>query len=114
MLTLPIISILAIITAGFIHEFGHWIVAKLFGFTLKFRFKFGKFYVPRFIWDMPETTNFKQRSIAVAGFLSEIGAACIGIIFIPSIFTIIYCIVTILHFLIYKFYAGDISDFNWF
>ena len=41
--------ILAILLAFFVHEGGHWMAARLFGKRLKFRFAWGRFYVPRLV-----------------------------------------------------------------
>ena len=62
----------AILTAFITHEGGHFLAALLLtGKVLKFRFAFGKLYVPRFTWTMPYTTRKEQRIIALAGFASE-------------------------------------------
>lgn len=113
MITIIIKTITAIILSGIIHEFGHWLSAKIFKQNLKFKFHKGKFGIPRFIWEMPNIARWKQRIIAMSGF---------GIEFLFSILVLlsfidfgIYLLVfTIIHFVTYKKYAGEISDFNWF
>ena len=101
----------AILTAFITHEGGHFLAALLLtGKVLKFRFAFGKLYVPRFTWTMPYTTRKKQRIIALAGFgLEIVVAAALSLIF----WTPVFASVSMLHLLLYRFYAGECSDFNW-
>ena len=103
----------AILTAFITHEGGHFLAALLLtGKGLKFRVAFGKFYVPRFIWNMPYTTRKKQRIIALAGFGTEF-IAMSALSFVLN--NPIYIITALLHFISYNFYATDTStDFKWF
>lgn len=93
-----------------IHEGGHYLAALLFGRRLKFRFAWGKYYVPRYIWDMPVLDRRKQRVIAAAGFGAE--ALMAGILaafgwpWMAGVF--------VAHFVAYPLYAGNASDFKWF
>lgn len=105
--------ILSILIAGVVHELGHFISAKIFGHTIKFKFAFGKFNVPRFVWFMPEIERWKQRIIAMAGFGLEILFSAIVLFTYPGFGTYLV-FVSLLHFVTYKFYAGDVSDFNYF
>ncbi len=108
--------VLAIVACLAVHEGGHFLLARVFGHTIAFRFEwgllFGKFPVPRFIWDMPEMEKWKQQIVAVAGFGLEfiVGTALFltGWDFAP-----IYGGVAAVHLIAYKFYAGEDSDFKW-
>ena len=104
----------SLIIAAIVHEFGHWIVAKLFGYSIKFRFDVGHLWfipIPRGIWDMPITSRKKQRIIALAGFGFEF-LISILLYFVSLKFTQIYLGVASLHLIVYRFYAGESSDFN--
>lgn len=93
-----------------IHEGGHYAAALSFGRRIRFRFAWGKFCVPRYIWDMPVLDWRKQRIIAAAGFGAEAVAAgilaALGWPWMGGVF--------VAHFVAYPFYAGDASDFKWF
>lgn len=93
-----------------IHESGHYVAAFCFGKRLRFRFAWGRFCVPRFVWDMPYMAYKKQRIVAAAGFASEAVAAgilaALGWPWMAGVF--------VAHFVAYPFYAGDASDFKWF
>ena len=93
-----------------VHEGGHWLAALCFGERIKFRFSFGKFYVPRFVWEMPYMDRWKEKVVAAAGFATE--GAVVGILaalgwpWMAGAF--------LLHFVAYPLYAGEASDFKWF
>ena len=98
-----------------IHEFGHWITAKIFGADIKFALEFGKLFgvipIPRGIWRMPEKFSKTQKKIvAIAGFGFEFIASLIAVLVFQYW---IMMIIFILHIGLYKFYAGDASDFQW-
>jgi hypothetical protein len=100
-------TILSILVAGFIHELGHYLAAKLFGKTIVFRRQ-----GVRFLWDMPEGLNAEQASVvALAGFSLEMLVALPLLIFFP-LQGIIYQSVVDVHFVAYHFYAGDNNDFS--
>lgn len=92
------------------HEGGHWLAARCFGRRIKFRFAWGKFYVPRYIWDMPQMERSKQRIVAAAGFGTEAVVAgvlaALGWPWMAGVF--------VAHFAAYPVYAGEASDFKWF
>lgn len=103
--------IISIITAGIVHEAGHYLVALLYGHRLKFRFSLGKLFsisVPRWVWYMPDDTPKHQRNIALAGFGLELISAMVVYIIYP-----IYAVVVVIHLLAYRFYAGEDSDLKW-
>ena len=61
-------------------ERGHWLAARFFGKQLRFRFAWGRFGVPRFIWDMPYffmNEGWKVKVIAAAGFGTELFTAVV-------------------------------------
>jgi len=95
---------------GVVHELGHYLAALYFGKVLRFRFSFGRFYVPRYIWNMPQMERWKQRVVAVSGFATEgfvAGALCGGgWPWMAGAFVV--------HLAAYPFYAGTASDFKWF
>lgn len=93
------------------HEFGHWSVAKYYGFDIKFRIEFSGI-IPRGIWTMPTTDTKKQKVIAIAGFGFEIFLAVLCMAIIP-IFGEYFIIVSLIHLGAYNYYAGDKNDFNW-
>lgn len=94
---------ISIILVPIIHELGHYIVAFLFGHKLKFKFSFGKYYVPRWVWEWPDVSKTKLRAICIAGFGLEMAL----IPFMPGP----YQAAAIAHFLAYPFYAGGNNDF---
>jgi len=87
-----------------IHELGHWLAARLFGASLRFRFEWGKYYVPRWTWRWPDVTKSQLRIICLAGFGVEIGL----IPFMPRA----YQVAAVIHFIAYPFYAGEKSDWK--
>lgn len=104
----------SLVSAAIIHEFGHWLIAKIFGYSIKFRLEISYlWFIPilRGIWNMPDTTKTKQRIIALAGFTFEFLATFL-FYFINNNLGITYLIVALIHLIAYKFYAGDKSDFN--
>ena len=108
---------LAVVAAGLIHEGGHAITALFFGHKIDFRLEWGKLWkipVPRGLWDMPEIERYKQRIIAMSGFGAEFLAAPIFYVAAPTTFALAYPVVALAHFVFYRFYAGEASDFNWF
>lgn len=92
-----------------IHKGGHYLAALYFGRKLKFRFAWGKFYVPRYIWDMPHLERSKQRIIAAAGFCAEAVVAgilaALGWPWMGGAF--------VAHFCLSPVYSVDASDFKW-
>lgn len=107
----------AVCLAGIVHEFGHFLMAKLHGHTIRFRFARGtipklKIVVPRFIWYMPEGLSpFNKKLVALAGFGLEFLFTIPLWFFKP--FGAIYLTVAMLHLISYPFYAGENSDFQW-
>lgn len=104
------VDIIIIVSALFCaHECGHFVPALFYGHVLKFRFAFGRFFVPRLVWDMPEEAERDERMlIAVCGFAYEFIAAC----WLSCIFWLVPLWVFAVHFLLYPYYAGECSDFN--
>ena len=95
-----------ILPAG-IHEAAHFVAALLTGNRLKFQFSFGKLGpipIPRYTWNWPSTTKEKLRFICQAGFGVELAL----VPFLPWQ----YQAAALIHFIIYPWYAGDVSDFN--
>ena len=105
----------AIITCAAVHEFGHWLTAKLFGESIKFYFAWGwlfnKIPVPRGIWTMPWRLSKTQKKIvALAGFGMEFFVAILLLVIFK------YCHMldfAVFHLMAYPFYSGDASDFKW-
>lgn len=97
-----------------IHEGGHYLAALYFGKKLKFRFMWGRFYVPRYVWTMPWMDYWKQRIVALAGFGMEFAFAAL-LLLIQQLrpFGACYTLVALLHLVAYPWYAGDTSDFKW-
>lgn len=93
----------------FSHEGGHYIAARCFGKHIKFRFAWGRFYVPRYIWNMPVMEYRKQRIVAAAGFGTEALVAAILAAFGWPWMAVCFAI----HFVAYPFYAGEANDFKW-
>jgi hypothetical protein len=107
--------ILACISCMIIHILGHYLTAWCFGNKLKFYIYhiniFNKIKIPRLCWCMPNLSNGKKAIIAWSGFLSEtLFAMSIMILFNSHLE---YGIFVIIHLLLYKHYAGNISDFNY-
>jgi len=109
------------IVAMVVHEGGHSFMARLYKRKLHFKLKFGKLFktipVPRGVWQMPFDISRKaQRNIAMAGFGTEFLVAAIFVIIPYTRVTILpyYGLVALLHLVLYKFYAGNDSDFRWF
>lgn len=102
----------AVLLCMLVHEGGHFLMAFAFGHRLKFRFEWGKWYVPRFVWGMPEIAPKRQALIAAAGFGAEfilvpfllLAAYRFGVVYLVAVFT---------HFIAYRSYAGEQSDFKW-
>lgn len=108
--------ITAIIAAFLIHEGGHYLAARFFGKKLRFWFAWGRFGVPRFVWDMPhffQCECWKAKVIAAAGFGAELLAA---VVFLAAWrgFGLWYAGVAMAHLAAYRWYAGKDSDFRWF
>lgn len=93
-----------------IHEGGHYLAALCFGKSIKFRFAWGRFYVPRYIWNMPVMEYRKQRIVAAAGFGTEALVSAILAAFGWPWMAVCFAV----HFVAYPFYAGEASDFKWF
>ena len=95
------------------------LVAKLFfNKSINFHFEYGNLfnfiYIPRGIWNMPNGLNRKQQKlIAGAGFTGEFIFGIILFMIYRS-FSYYYLLVALLHILLYNFYAGENSDFNFF
>ena len=107
---------IAILLAGAIHEGGHWLAARFFGHRLRFRFVWGRFGVPRFVWNMPyffPTEMWKAKVIAAAGFGTELFTAVV-LLAAWREFGLWYAGVAVAHLAAYRWYAGENSDFKWF
>lgn len=99
-----------------IHEGGHYLAARFFGKRLKFRFAWGRFGVPRFVWNMPYFfmgEGWKAKVIAAAGFVAELFAAVV-LLAAWHEFGLWYAGVAVAHLGAYRWYAGEASDFRWF
>lgn len=110
------IYILSPLIACIIHEGGHYLAARFFRKRLKFRFAWGRFGVPRFIWDMPifyQCEMWKAKVIAAAGFGAELFAAVV-LLAAWREFGLWYAGVAVGHLAAYRWYAGEASDFRWF
>ena len=94
----------SILLIPLIHELGHWLAARLFGASLRFRFEWGKYHVPRWTWDFPDVPKWKLRIICLAGFGLEFAL----IPFMPWQ----YQVAAVIHFAAYPWYAGETSDFK--
>ena len=108
--------VIAGIAACIIHEGGHYFAAAWFGHKLKFRFAWGRFGVPRFVWNMPyffPTEMWKAKVIAAAGFGAEFLAAVV-LLAAWHEFGLWYAGVAVAHLAAYRWYAGENSDFKWF
>lgn len=108
----------SVVMACFIHESGHYLIARLYGETIHFTFELGTLWgircVPRFIWYMPELFNLDQRrNVALAGFGFEF-AFVLPALLSDRLFGTIYFLVAIAHIGFYHLYAGESSDFYWF
>ena len=116
-----ILPLVVIVAAGVIHEGGHYLAALfLTGKKLRFRFSvgwlcYGKLPVPRFIWTMPWTPDvWRRKVIALSGFGLELLVSVVLMAVDPgSTFSRAYTLVALLHLALYKFYAGEASDFKW-
>lgn len=112
-----VINILLLIASAVVcmvaHEGGHYLCAKVFGQTISFKFKvsylWGKCPVPRFTWVMPDIEPRKQKAIALCGFALEfiVAGLCLVVGFSQA------AVIAFLHIFLYKYYAGEESDFNW-
>ena len=114
---------LAIALALLIHEMGHYIAAKLFGKTLKFKYgtakltikPFPTIHVPRFTADIPEAFTKTQHKIyALSGFGLELLVTALLFIFVNDTYLLrnYYISVTVLHLILYPKYAGESNDFT--
>lgn len=114
-----LVLVISIVLCCIIHEGSHYLVAKLFGKTIKFKFNTGKLFnvipIPRWTWQMPEMEEWKQRLTALAGFAVEELVAVIVALFVAPIydFALIFFAVAMLHLLAYNLYAGEANDFNY-
>ena len=98
---------LAVLIACVIHEGGHYLAARFFGKRLKFRFEWGRFCVPRFVWDMPhffQCEMWKAKVIAAAGFGAELFAA-VALLAAWRGFGVWYAGVAVAHLAAYWWYA---------
>ena len=110
------ILVITVLLAGTIHEGGHYLAARFFGKRLKFRFAWGRFGVPRFVWGMPifyQCEMWKAKVIAAAGFGAELFAAVV-LLAAWREFGRWYASVAVVHLIAYRWYAGEASDFKWF
>jgi len=108
--------LLAILLAWGVHEGGHYWAARFFDKRLRFRFAWGRFGVPRFVWEMPHffpTEMWKAKVIAAAGFGAELFAAVV-LLAAWHEFGRWYAGVPVAHLAAYRWYAGEASDFRWF
>lgn len=107
---------LSILLAGVIHMGGHSLAAWFFGKRLRFRFAWGRFCVPCFVWQMPYFfmgEGWKVKVIAAAGFVAELFAAVV-LLAAWREFGLWYAGVAVAHLAAYRWYAGEASDFKWF
>ena len=108
--------VLSILLAGIIHAGGHYWGALWFGYKLKFRFVWGRFGIPRFVWTMPhffQCEGWKAKVIAAAGFGAELFAAVV-LLAAWREFGLWYTGVAVVHLGAYRWYASEASDFRWF
>lgn len=113
---LVISSFLAVFLAVFVHELGRWLVARVFGEKLSFSIGWGvigEIPVPRGMWSMPNIDSWKQRVIAAAGFVSEIGLGVILWDMGAKPLVHVYIGFALIHLILYEFYAGNDSDIKW-
>jgi hypothetical protein len=104
---LVVYTLVCVLLCGAVHEAGHWIVARLMGYSIQFR-RSGF----RFIWNMPvEATPRQKRIIAISGFGLEL-LAVIPVIALNPNYGLLYQMVADAHFIAYTFYAGDYNDFQ--
>jgi len=94
----------SILLIPLVHEFGHWLAARLFGASLRFRFEWGKYHVPRWTWKWPDVTPLQLKVICLAGFGMEFAI----LPFMPWQ----YAAGVLIHFAAYPWYAGETSDFK--
>ncbi len=106
--------LISAVLACLIHEAGHFYAARYFGAELVFYFSWGHLWkvpIPRLTWYMPAGFTLRQKRItAGAGFGAEFLAA-------PIFYAVgleAYIFVALLHLILYRFYAGEASDFKWF
>jgi hypothetical protein len=103
----------------FIHEFGHYLMAKFFGKTIKFTFKWINIKIHNFnvsiirdTWKMPENLTINQQKwIYISGFGLEYISFLIFLFFDLN-FSGLYLLIVFLHFLLYPLYTGDYNDFS--
>lgn len=115
-MNIGMVIFLATLAACIIHEGGHYLAARFFGKRLKFCFAWGRFGVPRFIWDMPifyQCEMWKAKVIAAAGFGAEFLTAVV-LLAAWHEFGLWYTGVAVAHLAAYRWYAGEASDFKWF
>lgn len=111
--------IFSIVMCAFTHEYAHYLTAMFFGKTIKFKFSIGKLFniipIPRWTWTMPNLERYKQKIIALSGFIVEELIGVLVLVFIYPIYEYagIYSLIAILHLALYNLYAGEDSDFNW-
>ena len=108
--------VLSILLAGVIHAGGHYWAALWFGHKLRSRFAWGRFCVPRFVWEMPYFfmgEGWKVKVIVATGFVAELFAAVV-LLAAWHEFGLWYTGVAVAHLVTYRWYAGDASDFKWF
>ena len=106
---------LALFVAFLVHESSHYLAARLFSKRLNFRFSWGRLWkipVPRYVWTMPYMERWKQRVVALAGFGVELLGSTAAMLF-DGDFAFWYVVVVFAHLFLYKFYAGEDSDFKW-
>jgi len=107
--------VLAVLVAFIVHEGAHYLAAKMFGKTIKFKFSwspnklFGFISVPRYVWLQPKLPHIKLAIVCYAGFTVEILVAILVAYFFAWFDLLI---VAITHLVAYRFYAGDVSDFK--
>lgn len=98
----------SILLIPLVHEFGHWLAARLFGSLLVFRFSWARFKgipIPRWVWYWPQGVSERQLTvICQAGFVAELA--------ILPLLPWQYAVGVLLHFAAYPWYAGEISDFK--
>jgi len=102
--------IIAIFFPLIVHESGHYFVSLYFKKPIRFKLSFIKLFkypIPRFVWDIPTGLTKEQIKVLMqSGFVLEF-------LLIP-LFPISYFIVTMIHFILYPWYAQENSDFKYF
>ncbi len=102
-----------------VHELGHEFVSRKENVDLRWKFAFGKYYLPRYVYEFNCSDPDKRKNIKRAGFKYEILAAVIvavlGFLFLGNfpwvIFPIGFVAMTIVHRVSYP-YLNSNSTYN--